>query len=280
MPDRGEARPRFEDLTETTGVSLSPEGADMMYTRYSLAAESAIGRRVLEIGCGAAQGFGLMGRSAASLVGSDVSLPMLRGARRHYGARFPFVRASAEALPFRTGAFDLLICFEASYYVPDITAGLQEIARVLTAGGMALLVNANPERPDFIRSPHSVRYQTADEFRRALEALGFSVTVEGAFRVGASTHGRLRALGLTHSLLRRALETLGLVPTTLRGRAWLKRLVYGKLREVPAELPQGFASVARPIGLAPGPVREFKVLYVSATKAGRSGRKERVEWAS
>src|SRR5262245_32641103 len=78
--------PAFENVTETTGIPLTPEAAEMMYTRYHAAAQAAESKRVLELGCGAGQGFGLLSRSARFLVGGDYSLPLLRDARRHYGS--------------------------------------------------------------------------------------------------------------------------------------------------------------------------------------------------
>jgi SAM-dependent methyltransferase len=261
--------PRFEDLTETTGIPLSREGADMMYTRYHLAAELGRGKRVLELGCGEGQGFGLTAGVAASVVGGDYSAPLLQAARRHYGARVPLVRLSAERLPFRSAAFDVVLFFEASYYVPDMNRGFDEIVRVLAPGGSVLFANANPERPDFIRSPHSVHYHSADEFRAALTTRGLQVQVEGAFPVDAGAGDS----GISSPFLRLArgvLEAFGLVPQTLRGRARLKRLVYGKLITVPPELGQGFGQVhpRQPVPL--GPARGPKVLYVTARKSGTS----------
>lgn len=239
----------------------------MIATRYQFAADLARGKRVLELACGSGQGLGLVARSAARVVAGDVSAPLLRLARAHYGRRVPLARLSAEALPFADGAFDLVLCFEASYYVPRMDLALREIARVVSSGGTAAFVNANPERPDFIKSPHSVRYHTADEFRAALETLGYRVTVAGAFPVEApATHGRRRVLGTVVSLARRALDRLGLVPRTLKGRARLKRLVYGKLLELPPELTERFAAVAARVPVGRGPLREFKVMYVTATK--------------
>lgn len=264
----GDRTPRFEDLTETTGVPLTEEGAVMLYTRYALAARMSRGRRVLELGCGAGQGLGLLGRSAAWVVGADYSMPLLRTGRHHYSDRFPLVRLSADALPFRGGSFDLVFVFEASYYVPDMNRAFDEIARVLDPAGSVLFVNANPERPDFIRSPHSVHYHSADEFRAGLERRGFDVTIEGAFAVDGNGSWRSRLVGGVLRLARRLLESLHLVPRTLRGRAQLKRLIYGRLREVPPELTPGFAAEGRRIPLAGGPVRGAKVLYVTGRKPG------------
>jgi len=263
------AKPRFEDLTETTGIPLTPEAAVMMYTRYHVAAGLAGGRRVLELGCGAGQGFGLIGREAKSLVGGDFSNALLRLGRRNYGARVPLVRLSGDQLPLKPRSFDLVLFFEATYYVPNMENAFDEIARVLAPGGIVLFVNANPERKDFVRSPHSVRYHTATEFRDALERRGFTVTTEGAFAVEASAEGLgAHLVGVAVSTARRVLQALGLVPSTLRGRARLKRILYGRsLRPVPAELPAGFAPVATRSVVPAGPIRGFKVIYVRATRA-------------
>ncbi len=260
-------RPRFEDLTETTGIPLSEEGAAMMYSRYAAGRRLARDKRVLELGCGAGQGFGLVGAAAQNLVGGDYSAALVRQGQAHYRGRFPFVQLSGDALPFRDASFDLVLFFEATYYVPHVDAALRESARVLAPDGVVLFVNANPERPDFIRSPHSVRYHTADEFRAVLESLGFRVTTEGAFPVEPPAIGVMDKLkGNIFGLARRVLQAMHLVPRTLRGRARLKRLVYGKLREVPAELPEGFAEEAPRAVLSPGAVRGYKVLYVTASR--------------
>jgi SAM-dependent methyltransferase len=264
MPSR---QPDFADLTETTGVPISAEGAAMMYTRYHLAAELAKGRRVLELGSGSGQGLGLLGRSAAMVVAGDYSLTLLRRGRAHYGSRFPLVRLTAERLPFRAGAFDLVLCFEASYYVPDMRQAFRDISRVLAPNGLVFFANANPERPDFIKSPHSTHYHSAGEFRAALEALGMDVDVEGAFPVEPRERGVVgRVAGATMTLARWLLEALHLVPRTLRGRARLKRLIYGKLLEVPPELHDGFSAVAPRVPIGPGPARGVKVLYVTGRK--------------
>jgi SAM-dependent methyltransferase len=257
--------PRYEDITETTGGSLTAEAAEMMSTRYELAARAGRGRRVLELGCGAGLGLGLIAREARLTVGGDYSAALVRSGRRHYSTRIPFVRLSAEALPFRDGAFDVVLFFEATYYVRDMERAFDEIARLLVQGGEVLFANANPDRPDFVRSPFSLHYHTADEFRRALEQRGFAVTVSGGFPV---REGNPRPwLAAVLPLARRVLEYLRLVPKTLEGRARLKRLLFGRLRKIPPEIPSGFAKVAETRPLPPGPVPGFKVIYVRATRS-------------
>jgi len=238
----------------------------MMYTRYRLASQMAPGKRVLEVGCGSGQGFGLVGGAAARVMGGDYSLPLLRRARAHYGARFPLVGLTAERLPFRAAAFDVVLCFEASYYIRDAPAAFGEMTRVLRPGGDILFVNANPERPDFITSPHSTHYHTADEFRSTLSALGLEVTVEGAFPLDAGASGVRAIPAVLASAARRLLARLHLIPRTLRGRARLKRLISSRLTPVPPELSSDLAHEAPRTPVPPGPVSGYKVLYVSARK--------------
>lgn len=266
-PSKAADAPRYEDITETTDTPITREAASMLYSRYHFAATRSEGRRVLELGCAAGQGLGLISARAASVVGGDYSAALLDKARDHYGARVPFVQLSAEALPFRTDSFDVVLFFEATYYVPDMNRAFDEIARVLGREGRVLFVNANPERPDFIRSPHSHRYHSAREFREALQARGFRVTTEAAYPV-ALVNGGLgaRVIGTTLSLARRVLEGLHLVPRTLRGRARLKRLIFGPLPVVPPELPADYAEVAPRVPVTGDTVPGFKVLYVEGLR--------------
>ncbi len=259
--------PRYEDITETTGGTLTAEAAQMMYTRYTLAARAP--RRAAGCWSWAAGRDSASGSSPAQArltVGGDYSPALLASGGRQYGARVPLVRLSAEALPFAPATFDLVLFFEASYYIPDMERALDEIARVLAPAAEMLFVNANPERPDFVPSPFSVHYHTADEFRAALSRRGFRVTVEGGFPVRGGHSPLARLAGTVLPLARRVLTALRLVPRTLKGRARLKRLLYGRLQPIPAELTEGFAPAAARDPLPAGPVRGYKVIYVRGVR--------------
>lgn len=233
----------------------------MMYTRYRYAADLGAGKRILEVGSGSGQGLGIIARKASLAIGGDFDPRLVAAGGAHYRGRVPFVRLSAEALPFKSGSFDVVLMFEASYYVPDMNQAFDEFARVAGPKGTIVFVNANPERPDFIPSPHSNHYHTADEFRAALETRGFRVSVEGAFRVEEK-----RFVGKALSTARTVLSRFGLVPRTLWARAILKRLVYGKLQRLPEELPENYAPEGKRWSHAGGPLRDAKVFYVTARR--------------
>jgi ubiquinone/menaquinone biosynthesis C-methylase UbiE len=105
------------------------------------------GDRVLDLGCGE-------GRHAISsfltenihVIGVDLSLRDLSTARQRLNEfcageqpadkSCTFIRASGLQLPFADNSFDKVICAEVLEHVPDYTAMLQEIQRVLRPGGI------------------------------------------------------------------------------------------------------------------------------------------------
>lgn len=252
----------FSVLTETPGRHVSVEGADMLFSRYTYGAEVGAGGRLLEIGCGPGVGLGLLSSSAAYVVGGDYDSVLLKRARKTYGSRIPLIRLDAQQLPFPDRFFDTVLFYEGSYYVPDMESAFDEIVRVLSSKGRAILVNANPERPDFIPSPFSVHYHKASEFRTALESRGFEVMIEGAYPVERETF-----LGWVLTIVRKLAQGLGLIPRTLKGRALLKRILGRSLVTVPPEIPEDFGQPVSRIPIFPGePSHGFKVLYITATR--------------
>lgn len=145
---------------------MSLEGPDYHLAELRIASDPAhpahlnppieAGARVLDVGCGAGQTlFAAAGGSRA--VGIDVDLAalalgrgLLRGAGRsgataerapvgaagggREGGRIGLVRAAGEALPFRPGSFDQVVCRVALPYMHAPSA-LAEARRALAPGG-------------------------------------------------------------------------------------------------------------------------------------------------
>ncbi|MFY1637685.1 class I SAM-dependent methyltransferase [Solwaraspora sp. WMMB335] len=115
------------------------------------------GRRVLELGCGAAAGSRWLAGRRAHAVALDLSGGMLRqatlGARRT-GVRVPLVQADALALPFVDGAFDAVwTAFGAVPFVADSAAVMREAYRVLRPGGSWIFSITHPMRWVFLDDP-------------------------------------------------------------------------------------------------------------------------------
>lgn len=87
----------------------------------------------LEVGCGTGRNLPRYAPDLA-LVAVDPSLEALARARRRAPGT-PLVCASAEALPFRDGAFTTVVSSLVFCSVPDVPKGLSELRRVLTPDG-------------------------------------------------------------------------------------------------------------------------------------------------
>jgi SAM-dependent methyltransferase len=115
------------------------------------------GRRVLELGCGAAAGARWLQAAGATAVGLDLSAGMLRHAREaaaRCGVEVPLVQADALAMPFRERSFDAVCtAFGAVPFVADSAALMREVARVLRPGGPWVFAVTHPMRWIFLDDP-------------------------------------------------------------------------------------------------------------------------------
>jgi len=115
------------------------------------------GKKVLELGAGAAAGARWLSGQGADVVAMDLSAGMLRHAREaagRSGVRVPLVQADALALPFGTGAFDVVCtAFGAIPFVADSGAAMREVARVLRPGGSWVFSITHPMRWIFWDEP-------------------------------------------------------------------------------------------------------------------------------
>lgn len=253
--------PDYTTVTEVPGNRVRGEALAMLDMRYSYAARLCRGRDVLEVACGAGMGLGRLAAAARQVVGADHSWNLLSIARRHYGRRVPLVRLDGARLPFRDSSFDVIVLYEALYYLTSPERFVAEARRLLREHGMLLACSTNVEWTDFNPSPFSVRYYSAHELRSLLERVGFRVEIFAAFPDDRRTLGDQIV-----SLVRRAAVACRLVPRTMRGKQWLKRLFYGPLAEVPAELGCCASNVECALVAVPpdAPVRPYKVIYALA----------------
>lgn len=251
----------YTPITERPGLRTTPEALSMLVTRYTLAARHAQGKEVLEVACGPGMGLGLLAKAAKRVVGGDYTLGLLRQAQHHYRGRVPLVQLDAQALPFRDASFDLVLLYEAIYYLEHPEAFVQEARRVLRAGGVLLVCSANKERPGFVPSSQAVRYFSASELLSLLAQQGFASEMFGAFPATAS-----KREGMVN-LLRKVAATLNLIPGTLKGREVLKRLFYGRLVPLPQEVLEEDGPIADLVPLTTnGPNPNYKVLYAIARR--------------
>jgi len=115
------------------------------------------GRRVLELGCGAAAGARWLATQDAEVIGLDLSAGMLRHARaaaRRTGVTVPLVQADVLALPFGPDCFDIVCtAFGAIPFVDDSAAAMREVYRILRPGGRWVFSVTHPMRWIFLDDP-------------------------------------------------------------------------------------------------------------------------------
>ena len=137
-----------------------PEGLDEAEARLLGPASALSGRRVLELGAGAAQCARWLATQGAQPVALDLSFRQLQHARRLAdagvpgGDRVPLVQAEAAALPFTADSFDLACsAFGALPFVAEPVRVLREVRRVLRPGGRFVFSVTHPIRWAFPDEP-------------------------------------------------------------------------------------------------------------------------------
>jgi len=127
-----------------------------------------------------------------------------------------------------------------------------------------LIVTANKDLYDFNPSPFSHRYYGIPELRDLFSGRGFSCEFFGVTPVNVVSF-RQRMLRPVKMLT----VKLNLMPKTMAGKTFLKRIVFGKLVPMPAEVNLSTASYMPPTPLPPGkPDHWHKVIYLAATFRG------------
>ena len=257
-------RPRYDSITELPGNRVTAEQIAMIAARYRWAAARVAGADVLELACGAGLGLALLAGAAGRVVAGDLDPRCLAPARSRHDAAL--LRCDARRAPFRDGSFDVVLLFEAVYYLPDPDAFVREAARLLRPGGRVLLTAPNPTWPAFAPSPQSYAYFGPDGFVTLFARHGFTTRCWGAFPQAGST-GRQRFLGA----VRRTATRLGLVPRdgarTEAVRALLKRVLYGRLTPLPPRVrPEDAPADALPEALDGAGDTRHRVLYVEAVR--------------
>jgi ubiquinone/menaquinone biosynthesis C-methylase UbiE len=254
----------FHDVTEMAGEPISVEQLKRLHHRYAWAASHCAGRDVVELACGTGPGLGLLRQTARSFEAGDYSSLMVESAQAHYGNRIIVRQFDAQSMPYPDKSQDVLIIFEAIYYLRDVHAFIGECRRVLRPGGKVLIATANKDLADFNPSPHSHKYLGVTEFEREFGGAGFAIQCYGYMDV--STVPWLQRLLRP---VKRFVVASGLMPKTMAGKRLLKRMIFGRPVVMPAELTTGLFDFQEPTPLPPGLAdRRHKVLYSVATAPG------------
>jgi SAM-dependent methyltransferase len=175
-------------LAEFTGERVIPGKVDVdllneHVARYAFAARLAMGRRVLDAGCGSGYGAAKLARDAREVLGIDVSQEAVDDARQQYqAANLRFECADCLNIPGADGSFDLVVAFEIIEHLNDWRGFLAETRRVLAPDGQFVVSTPNrlyyaEARAELGPNPFHVHEFEYHEFRGELEAVFPHVTM-------------------------------------------------------------------------------------------------------
>ncbi len=163
----------FLDVTELAEAHVTRQQVGRLLQRYSWAGQFCDGKDVLELACGNGMGLGYLSSVAKSLVGGDVSPTLVKRTNRHYGSRIDVRVMDAQNTGLIDASFDVIILFEAIYYLQAAESFIQESFRLLRPRGVVLIVTTNKDLYDFTPSLHSVAYYGVPELNNLLRTQGF-----------------------------------------------------------------------------------------------------------
>jgi len=255
----------YSTVTEVTGYNVTSEQLQRLYTRYRFAGEFCENKDVLEVACGSGQGLGYLAKKAKRVVGGDIDQKLLRMAAEYYRGRdkVELKALDAQRLPFADKSFDVIILYEAIYYLKEPADFIREAYRVLRSGGVLIICTANKDSPGFNPSPYSHKYFSLPELFALLRDHGF-IKIESLADCQVRPKGAKDKLV---SLVKKTAVRLHLVPKTMKGKEFLKRVFFGKLSALPAEVYDGMTEYSAPVPVSwQSPNYEYKVVYALGYK--------------
>lgn len=251
-------------ITEAPGLQATEEQLARLYHRYRFAKEFAKNKNVLEVACGSGMGLGYLAKVAFKVVGGDVDEKNVALAKKIYQNRknTEIELMDAHAIEYQNDSVDLVLLYEAIYYLKEPKKFVSEASRLLKKNGVLIICTVNKDWEDFHPSDYTHQYFSAPELYDLLKDKFPDVKLYGAFRI--------EKRGLKNeivSLIKRAAVKFDLIPGSLRARAYLKRIFMGKLFPLPEEVSEDMAPYEEPVPIPSESInKDFKIIYALARK--------------
>lgn len=181
-PRAGQGADEGYSLRNAVAFGWNSISGSLIPDRVQLLEKYAVGRSVLDAGCGGGGFVDHLVEHGFEATGLDKHAMFLAVARER-GFRGAFVQADlASPLPFADGSFDTTICFDVLEHVADDAQTLRELARITERRLILAVPQEDRWMPNYrlsfypYRDPTHVRYYTPESLR----ALAESVCIESA----------------------------------------------------------------------------------------------------
>jgi len=246
-------------VTELPGYKITREQLARLYQRYRFALQFCKDKEVLEVACGGGMGLGYLAKEAKKVIGGDLDKNILKYPLGHYKGKdkIELREFDAQNLPFEDKSFDVVILYEAIYYLAKAEKFVSEAHRVLKENGVLLICTVNKDWADFNPSPYSTKYFSAPELYFLVNQKFSKVELYGAFLTSKK--------GIKNKIIssiKKTAMTFNLIPKTMKGKEIFKRIFFGKLLTLPSEIEDGEVEYSPPVAISvDNPSCQYKVLF-------------------
>jgi ubiquinone/menaquinone biosynthesis C-methylase UbiE len=257
----------FLNVTETPYQLASEEQLSMIITRYNFA-KSYIKNEdvILEIACGCGNALYYLSEGKNIIYGCDINQDLVNIASK-ININFTNVSISkmdAQNLIFNNQSLDIIIFFEALYYLDDFNKFLNESLRVLKSNGTLIISSVNPKWHSFNPSPFSTKYYTHQEI---IDIFLNKSDIE--VRTYFSFYEKINKNNIIKYYLKKIAIKLNLIPKTMNGKKLLKRLIFGKLNPIPEVISNQMAPIFTLVEyskIIEQEISNYKQFYITITK--------------
>ncbi len=131
--------------------------------------------KILDAGCGKGRYAALVKERypAADVFGTDISDEMLAAVPPSILTK----KASLQCMPFADNEFDVVYCIEALEHAPNPRAAVEEMARLVKAGGKLVIIDKNAEKLGALQIEKWEKWFDRNELAEILKNCGFDCSV-------------------------------------------------------------------------------------------------------
>lgn len=258
---------KYNILTEGPGQKASTEQLERIYHRYRFASTFSKNKSVLEVACGTGIGLEYLASKAENVIGIDIDSINISTAHKTINEsavrdKIKIEQMDAHKLSFDDNSFDLVIIFEAIYYLNDVAKFIQEVYRVLKNNGQLIIGSVNKNWSSFHASPYTHRYFTIPEYNILLSKKFTKIEYFGAFPTKKDSK--------LFTNIKNLANKFNLIPGSLKAREFLKRLFIGKLVDLPASIQDDVVDYYEPEKITEMKENDdYKIIYTIATKSNK-----------